>query len=407
MIRRNPAFATATIVIAALAAATCSDKSSSPSSPTTTTTTITTPTVVSPAQGAQLGDLTQPITLTVQNATTTGANPLTYNFEVATDSQFANRVYSKSSVTAGTSGQTSQQIDRLTPGQAYFWRARAEDLTSVVVSAWASAGFSIGAGIRFDAPVANEPLNGERAGGARPLLRVTNSTRDASVGSVTYTFEVAESPDFQTGLVTGTVNEGAGGYTGITEWRVTKDLTAKTYYWRVKGVVGAGASAYMTTGTFVPWPDEIDASQVTYLHGPNIAGWPITRTLRLATQGTPEPDMICTFFTRQGSSDWPPVDFYGEGAELGTYVEGTQWYFAKINGKWYAVAGEWFRPGQTCKSGQLAQDIGRDATQEEPIHSWVPKVGELVGYAVSGPARNYPQMKGKDERSQIMLIPWK
>ena len=101
------------------------------------------------------------------------------------------------------------------------------------------------------------------------------------------------------------------------------------------------------------------------------------------------------------------MDFYGEGAELGTYVEGNQWYFAKINGQWYAVAGEWFRPGQTCKSGQLAQDIGRDATQDEPIHSWVPKPGELVGYAVSGPARNYPQMKGKDERSQVILIPWR
>lgn len=407
MHRRTHAFAAAGIVLSALIVATCSNKSSSPSSPTTTTTTITTPTVVSPAQGAQLGDLTQPITLTVQNATTTGANPLTYNFEVATDSQFANRVYGKSGVTAGTSGQTSQQIDRLTAGQSYFWRARAEDLTAVVVSAWASANFSVGPGVRFDAPGVNEPANGDRAGGIRPLLRVRNSTRDASVGSVTYTFEVAETPDFQTGLVTGTANEGAGGYPGITEWRVTKDLGDKTYYWRVKGVASAGSSPYMTVATFRPWIDEIDASQVTYMHGPNIAGWPITRTLKSATQGTPEPDMICTFFTRQGNGDWPPVDFYGEGAELGTYVEGTQWYFAKINGKWYAVAGEWFRPGQTCKSGQLAQDIGRDATQEEPIHSWVPKVGELVGYAVSGPARNYPQMRGKDERSQIILIPWK
>jgi hypothetical protein len=394
------------IAVAALAGITCSSKSSNPSSPTPTTT-ITTPVVVSPAQGAQLGDLTQPITLTVQNATTTGANPLTYNFEVATDSQFASKVYTRSGVTPGTGGQTSQQIDRLTAGQSYFWRARAEDLASVIVSGWGSAGFSIGPGVRFDAPVASEPLNGDRAGGARPLLRARNSPRDASVGAVNYTFEVAETADFQTVLATGTVGEGAGGYSGITEWRVTKDLTAKTYYWRVKGVASAGSSPYMTAAAFVPWPDEIDASTVTYLHGPSIANWPLTRTLKSVTQGTPEPDMICTFFTRQGNGDWPPVDFYGEGAELGTFVEGTQWYFAKIGGKWYAVAGEWFRPGQTCKSGQLAQDIGRDATQEEPIHSWVPKVGELVGYAVSGPARNYPQMQGKDERSQIILIPWK
>jgi len=407
MSRRNRVFAAVTVIVAALAATTCSDKSSSPSSPTTATITITTPSPVSPAQGTQISDLAQPVTLVVQNATTTGKNPLTYVFEVATDSAFANRVYSKQGIAAGTSGQTSQQIDRVAAGQSYFWRARAEDLTAVVVSSWSSAGFSVGTAIRFDAPTANEPLNGDRAGGARPLLRVRNGARDAQVGAVNYTFEVADTPDFQTGLVTGTASEGAGGYAGITEWRVTKDLTAKIYFWRVKGVASGGSSPYMTAATFTPWLDEIDASQVTYLHGPSIANWPLTRTLKLVTQGTPEPDMICTFFTRQGNGDWPPVDFYGEGAALGTYVEGTQWYFAKINGKWYGVAGEWFRPGQTCKSGQLAQDIGRDATQEEPIHSWVPKVGELVGYAVSGPARNYPQMRGKDERSQVILIPWR
>ena len=132
---------------------------------------------VSPAQGTQISDLAQPVTLVVQNATTTGKNPLTYVFEVATDSAFANRVYSKQGIAAGTSGQTSQQIDRVAAGQSYFWRARAEDLTAVVVSSWSSAGFSIGAAIRFDAPTANEPLNGDRAGGARPLLRVRNRAR--------------------------------------------------------------------------------------------------------------------------------------------------------------------------------------------------------------------------------------
>ena len=169
MIRRSQFAVVTGIALAVLSGAACSDKSSSPTTPTTT---ITTPTPVSPSQGAQLSDLTQPLTLTVQNATTTGTNPLTYTFEVALDSAFANRVYSKTGVAAGTSGQTSLQIDRLGAGQSYFWRARAEDLAVVVVSSWSSAGFSIGPGVRFDAPVANEPLNGDRAGSVRPLLRV-------------------------------------------------------------------------------------------------------------------------------------------------------------------------------------------------------------------------------------------
>ena len=208
-------------------------------------------------------------------------------------------------------------------------------------------------------------------------------------------------------LATGTVNEGAGGYSGITEWRVTTNLADKTYYWRVKGVASGGSSPYMTVSSFRPWPDEIDLSKVIYTHGPNIADWPVTRTLTKVTQGEVDPETVCTYFTRQGNGDWPPVDFYGEGAELGTYVEGNQWYFANIKGQWYGVPGEWFRPGVACKGGQLASDIGKDATQDEPMHSWVPKPGELVGYAVSGPARNYPEMRGKDERSQVILIPWK
>jgi hypothetical protein len=162
----------------------------------------------------------------------------------------------------------------------------------------------------------------------------------------------------------------------------------------------------MATSVFVPWLDEIDLSKVIYTHGPSIAEWPTTRTLTKVTQGELNAETICTYFTRQGSGDWPPVVFFGE-VEEGVYVEGNQWYFANIKGQWYGVPGEWFRPGVACKGGQLASDIGKDSTQEEPMHSWVPKPGELVGYAVSGPARNYPQMRGKDERSQVILVPWK
>jgi len=395
----------AVVVLATLASATCGDKKSS--SPTTPTITLTTPALASPAQGAQLGDLAQPVTLTVQNATSSGSNALTYTFEVATDQAFASRVYSKTGVAQGSGGQTSLTIDRLGANQTYYWHARAEDLTAVVVSSWASSSFTIGQAVRFDAPTINEPLEGARAGSVRPLLRVRNSTRDAQVGSVSYTFEVSESSSFSSLVASGTVNEGAGGYTGITEWRVTTDLADKTYYWRVKGVASAGSSAYMTGASFRPWPDEIDLSKVIYTHGPSIANWPVTRTLTKVTQGEVDPETVCTYFTRQGSNDWPPVDFYGEGGELGVFVEGNQWYFARINGQWYGVPGEWFRPGVACKGGQLASDIGKDATQDEPMHSWVPKPGELVGYAVSTPARNYPGMKSKDERSQVILVPWR
>jgi hypothetical protein len=34
-------------------------------------------------------------------------------------------------------------------------------------------------------------------------------------------------------------------------------------------------------------------------------------------------------------------------------------------------------------------------------------VGELVGYAVTTPARNYPQTRSVDERTNIVVQPWR
>src|SRR5712691_3555444 len=97
-----------------LVAAACEKKS--PSSPsdlasTSTTTsvtnattgiTLTSPSPVTPANNQQFRNVEQPITLTVKNGVSTGTTPLTYTFEVTTDSAFANRVYTKDNVAEGS-----------------------------------------------------------------------------------------------------------------------------------------------------------------------------------------------------------------------------------------------------------------------------------------------------------------
>src|SRR5919199_419437 len=74
--------------------------------------TVTAPAPVTPAAGVKIAFAEQPLTLTVKNAASTSSSPLTYTFQVATDGNFGNVVYSKDGVTAGA-GQTSLQIDRL------------------------------------------------------------------------------------------------------------------------------------------------------------------------------------------------------------------------------------------------------------------------------------------------------
>src|ERR1700730_8801648 len=81
--------------------------------------TITSPAAVSPANNAQIKFGNQPVTLVIANGATTGRTALTYWFEVATDIDFANKVYTKDNVAAG-GGQTSLTIDKLAGGRNYF-----------------------------------------------------------------------------------------------------------------------------------------------------------------------------------------------------------------------------------------------------------------------------------------------
>src|SRR5712692_8391002 len=82
-------------------------------SPTQPSATVSTPTLVLPANGAQVRNIDQPVTLVVQNAAVSGGSgATTYLFEVATDSGFATKVFTRDGVAQGTS-QTSLTLDPL------------------------------------------------------------------------------------------------------------------------------------------------------------------------------------------------------------------------------------------------------------------------------------------------------
>ena len=119
------------IIGACLGSACEASKSSNPLSPSVAGpiagVNITAPQPVSPASNSEIAITDQPVTLTVRNASTNGVRPLSYVFEVASDAQFAQKVYSKASVPAGD-GQTSNRLsDVLAAAGTYYWRARAED----------------------------------------------------------------------------------------------------------------------------------------------------------------------------------------------------------------------------------------------------------------------------------------
>jgi hypothetical protein len=181
---------------------------------------------MAPANGAQIANQTQPVTLVVQNAAASKAGT-TYTFEVASDVAFTTKVQTKDGIAEGGSGQTTVQLEALLASKDYYWRARAQSpgTTGVFSDLFK---FTIGAPISLAAPTPISPLNNSETS-PRPTLRVTNAGRSATAGAITYKFEIAGDFGFTSVLVSGTNTEGVNETGFIT----TTDLPTRVpLFWR-------------------------------------------------------------------------------------------------------------------------------------------------------------------------------
>lgn len=363
----------------------------------TGTATVTTPGLVSPANGAQIANAAQPVTLTVNNALVTDPDAtVTYTFEVATDAAFGTKVATKDA--AQGTGQTSAKLDTLPAGKDYFWRVRT-GAAGTVGTFTAPIKFTIGGAVTLQAPAALAPTDGVMVNNQTPDLVVTNAVTTGPVGALTYKYEVSPNSSFNPILETGTVPQGQT--QGRTAFVPTKLAADTVYYWHAQAIDAANSatSAFSTTRSFRT-VETIDLTKVNFQRFVNVTNWPVTNKIIEVYQDGATGDM-CINHEKRGI--WPAVPFFGDPDTL---VESNQWYFAKINGQWYAGGGEYQRPSQICKAGQFTDQIGPDGTWGGPMDTWAPKLGELVGYMITTPARNYPVSKTLDERSNIVLMPW-
>lgn len=359
-------------------------------------TSVAAPALVSPANGAQIANAAQPVTLTINNGlVTSSAGTVTYTFEVATDTNFATTVASKD-VAQGAS-QTSVKLDVLGAGRDYYWRARTKGDDTVGVFT-APQKFTIGPAVTLSAPTPVSPTAGSGTP-QRPTFTVTNAARTGPVGILSYRFEVSTSAAFSPITTSGTVTEGSSGSTSFTP---AADLAADTaYFWRAQVTdPGSGISSAFSASQNFTTVFSIDLTKVNYQRFVNIANWPITNKIIEVDQDGGDGHM-CINHAKRGNL---PVSFFEDNPLVP--IEANQWYFARINGQWYGGAGEWLRVNQICKEGQKSEDIGKDGTWGGPMDSWIPKRGELVGYMISTPARAWPTWKTVDERSDVVVRPW-
>jgi len=203
---------------------------------------ISPPTPLDPKDGRSIEFASQPIALTLQNTSTNGPRPLTYTFEVATDTGFSNVLFARDGVPPGDGRTTLRLPDALGTGRTYFWRARAKDGAND--SAYSGfAHFNIVTPIVIDKPIPRIPVGNVMLDSALPRFTIGNAARSGPVGPMRYIVEVAGSDSFADRYVVWTIGE----QPGQTTFDAPSALpNGKQLFWRARGFDG---------GNEGPWSD--------------------------------------------------------------------------------------------------------------------------------------------------------
>jgi hypothetical protein len=208
---------------------------------------ISPPKPLEPSAGAQIPGDRQPITLLLENAASNGQRPLNYTFEVASDPNFANKVFLREGVAPGSNGRTSLRLtDPLGSGRGYFWRAKAQDGANSGPYSVA-ANFDIYTPLAFDKPSPISPTNNEKVETTSPTFRWSNAPRVGSTISPGYSLEVATTDSFASKLVAWQFNEQPGQTTVQAASPLPPGIQL---FWRVRAIDGGNVGPWSNTQVF-------------------------------------------------------------------------------------------------------------------------------------------------------------
>ncbi len=366
-----------------------------PSNPARPTMTFAAPLTAGPANGTTYNFTQQPITLTIANSVRTGPAAVTYAVEVSTSSTFGSTAFSRDGIAEGSSGVTTFQLPQLEGNTTYYWRWKAT-VDGITGEPSSSQSFFVRPNIVIQTATLLDPANNTQIFGARPTFRVQNAARTGPAGTIFYEFQVSTSQGFGSLVATATVQEQANS----TSWTPSTDLPEAVLFWRVRasnpanGISGAFSNSVSFERKF-----GIDLATVTYVGSyPNISTWQETARITSASHGA---GILCIEHTRLNV--WPGLPFIFDPS---TIVEGNQFMFANIGGKWFGGSGHWYRPGQACK-GEVDEHFFIDAFRgAPPFDSLVLRPGDVFGVAVTTPSRVWPYAGGYNERSNVVLLVW-
>ena len=137
----------------------------------------------------------QPITLVIDNSSSNGPRPLSYTFEVAADTNFTTKVFTREGISPG-SGRTSLRLpDALATGRTYFWRSQAQDGANA--SGFSSpVSFSVFTPRRHRRARSDFSGNNTKVSSPRPTFTWANAATTGPAGNIIYEIEVADNDAF-------------------------------------------------------------------------------------------------------------------------------------------------------------------------------------------------------------------
>jgi hypothetical protein len=377
------------IASVALLAASCGKSPDAPSS------SFTAPLASGPSNAASYRFRDQPVTLAIVNAVRTGSDTPTYSVEVATDSGFSNKVFTRDGIAEGSGSGTSLTLSNLAGGQTYYWHWKAV-LDGVTGPPSPTQQFTVGPQVVIDVPALVGPANGAVTG-TRPTLTVRNATRTGPAGPITYEFQIATAAGFGSILASGTAPE----QSVSTSWTVVNELPEGDLFWRVRAVDAANGESSSFTAATAFTARRFNLHNAVILNNPSdLADWAETAQItRIDTSG----QMIVDFDKRTGPGRWPESPF-GTGA-----IQYTLGMCLNISGQWYCSAVVHFWDDRELEAGGAASEIAINWFYDArwgPMAGHQPAPGELVGlFVAQGNLRDNGNTTVK-ERSNVVLLPF-
>src|SRR5688572_14150054 len=197
---------------------------------------ITAPKPLSPGAGETLTFSSEPPTLLIENAGTSGVRTIWLELQVSVDSNFSQLVHQADQITLGPNGRTTYRLpEPLGADYTYYWRTRAADGANTGPFS-AVSNFNVVPPVVIDTPTPMEPQGSITTN--KPEFKARNATISGTSG-VVYRFQLATNAEMTNITAVLTVPPAANGTTTVTVGELPWNTN---FFWRVWGTDGSKES---------------------------------------------------------------------------------------------------------------------------------------------------------------------